>query len=762
MRLRTWASLLLAAGFLVLQLDARQSSAVVDVKDEMPASLRSDFNDAINPPCLPVGSSLRDAERTTVRRLALTIPQVRKWQTNLLSAGLSPYSISDEFKGTFRATVLVHYDEGTSCEYRAKVRLSGDRKDHLGPEGASTIPSIDVELEEGNIDGIVRFKLLRQETRGGEAEIFVTEVFRRLGILAPRTKVVPVSLNGQTLTMLFQEKIEKELLESQGQRESIIVEKDESYHWAQVAAGQMDNGWAEPLWNFPRISNSKWATRGAAHRAVAWEGFRRVSRVYAETWSGEPWSAMLDSLLANDSPEAMNALAQHRILSVVMHVTHGLKVNNRRFYYEPMSGGFFPIYYDGNARIDKLKSLPEEFPSSEEQIRLRGITDEDLSQTRAALAEINVAELYIALENSGSTLTLTDVSNTLKLMDEKVKLLGPFLTQAPVPLWSPSPHAGEPDTYDLVFGWDQKSMQSCTLDTWTCQSLPLTDDEATRLLAGRLELGDKVYKYAGPSLHAYELGTDPYPQALGPSASHLIGDTSVFAFGDIEVGVDMENRVLTADLEEESARLVLRGGRLKSWTLKITGPSSDKDASGERIDERLLTGCLTLVDLEIEAISIFARGGLCEDTINLVRTSGNIESLFVSDAFQDAVDLDFSSLVVESSVVVGAGNDCMDVSAGDYVLHELIASSCGDKGLSVGEGASVLLTTGVVNDSQFALVVKDSSTLQVDSARVTGSAVCVMAYRKKQEFGGAMVSLQDVECSANTFVAQTGSEIRTK
>ena len=67
-------------------------------------------------------------------------------------------------------------------------------------------------MENGHVNNITKFKLFLKGTRGVEEdEVFMTELLRELGFLAPRTEIVDVKINGQKLRMLFQEKISKRI-----------------------------------------------------------------------------------------------------------------------------------------------------------------------------------------------------------------------------------------------------------------------------------------------------------------------------------------------------------------------------------------------------------------------------------------------------------------------------------------------------------------------------------------------------------------------
>ena len=44
----------------------------------------------------------------------------------------------------------------------------------------SDLPSLDVSLTTGNIDGIIKFKLFLPETRDGESEIIISTIMKEL------------------------------------------------------------------------------------------------------------------------------------------------------------------------------------------------------------------------------------------------------------------------------------------------------------------------------------------------------------------------------------------------------------------------------------------------------------------------------------------------------------------------------------------------------------------------------------------------------
>ena len=70
---------------------------------------------------------------------------------------------------------------------------------------------MDVHLDEGNIRGITKFKLLRPNTRGVLEDVIIqNQILQQLGYLAPRSIKVDARIN--KINNAFQEKASKELL----------------------------------------------------------------------------------------------------------------------------------------------------------------------------------------------------------------------------------------------------------------------------------------------------------------------------------------------------------------------------------------------------------------------------------------------------------------------------------------------------------------------------------------------------------------------
>ena len=112
----------------------------------------------------------------------------------------------------------------------------------------------------------------------------------------------------------------------------------------------------------------------------------------------------------------------------------------------------------------------------------------------------------------------------------------------------------------------------------------------------------------------------------------------------------------------------------------------------------------------------------------------------------DAVDADFSHLEFQNISIINAGNDCFDVSGGDYKIYKADLDNCNDKALSVGEKSNLIADNVVVKNSNIAISAKDLSKVFISTLDAKNINLCAEVKRKKQEFGGARLKINNNKC----------------
>ena len=142
----------------------------------------------------------------------------------------------------------------------------------------------------------------------------------------------------------------------------------------------------------------------------------------------------------------------------------------------------------------------------------------------------------------------------------------------------------------------------------------------------------------------------------------------------------------------------------------------------------------------------------------LIPTS-SLALIEVNNSFQDAIDLHFSNLTIASANVINSGNDCLDVSGGSYKLFEGVFNKCSDKGISIGEKSEFSTDSIMVGSSNTGVSVKDLSVLNIRKAKITNTKICIEAVQKKQEFGGGLAKIVELDCQNKNVTADQSSII---
>ena len=114
--------------------------------------------------------------------------------------------------------------------------------------------------------------------------------------------------------------------------------------------------------------------------------------------------------------------------------------------------------------------------------------------------------------------------------------------------------------------------------------------------------------------------------------------------------------------------------------------------------------------------------------------------------------MDFSNIKINFIFVKNAGNDCFDISSGSYEFLNSNLINCKDKGISVGEKSTLSVSNLKIDDTDIGVSSKDSSITKINRAKILNTNICAEAKQKKQEFGGAKLSFDNLECSGEFLI----------
>ena len=186
------------------------------------------------------------------------------------------FRIDEKYKKNFKSTLVVNFEGKLSCKFKAKIRITGDLWWHIDWKDGKPLTSVHVELLDGHINSITRFKLFLPKARNGKNEIFVTSLLNELGFLAPRTFTVSANINGLSEEYTFQEDLRKELLENSKLVEGPILEGDERF------TGRLKDDEAMPSLSLSRIINRNFSLRGETNEKIALLAVSNLNLMYLQ------------------------------------------------------------------------------------------------------------------------------------------------------------------------------------------------------------------------------------------------------------------------------------------------------------------------------------------------------------------------------------------------------------------------------------------------------------------------------------------------
>ena len=676
-------------------------------------------------------------------------------------------------KKKYKSEVIVNYEDGGTCNFRSTIRAHGDQDDHIDLIDGTPTSSLRVNLREGNIRNITKFILFRPKSRYSDNEVFVSTLLNNLGFLSPRSFYVDIKVSGKINKYIFQENLKKEFLEYNNKIEGPIIESNEDF-WSGYKILQMS-----------RVSNKEWIKSENSNLMSTIDAMYKYNKVLLHSYNYTNNVRQDHILRLKENFFSKNEYENISIFDSLMFALdcwHGLTFDDRRFYYDPIYSTFEPIYYDGMSRI--LSKIGYNVKTERYEIQLgRGLgpqlliyNDDDIrpstyinyvsdsaiygsSEAINKIKNLNKKKLLADLIKNG--LTNFDESKIDKLLNfiiERLNLIknaniskfnkaveGNIYTK-----YKESMNGLDKDKY-LIFlnkkEGDKFEIEICTFDLSNCQIVIINKDEIKFLLEQK-HFRDKYTVFLALPKSDYINGDLSSKSGIFNNRfniTQLDDQINIAHSDDVKIYFDKDKRELNINFLSNQARLVIYQSNLFDLTINMQNSSKTKNTFSKKINN--LTGCLTIIDSKIKNLSITGSDFYCEDTLNFIRSKGDIKNVKINNAISDGVDADFSFLNIQNISVSETLNDCADFSYGKYNITSSEFINCGDKAVSVGEKSQINLKKLLVSNSNTGIASKDSSKANVKDAIIKDVRECFAAYNKKQEFDGAYINVQNSSCT---------------
>jgi len=705
-----------------------------------------------------------DKERKFIKRLNKFFVSSKKGNRN--------YNFNKKKK--FKAKITINYRSGNHCIYKAKLRMHGDGIDHISLINGVATSSLRVQLKEGNIKNITKFILFKPNSRNYENEIFATTLMKHLGFLSPRTFKIKVKIFNIESEYIFQESLKKEFLEYNNRVEGPILEsKEESNLKLKMS----------------RVSNKEWIKENKNKYIVSLNAIQDYNLILLKSYKFRFFGGG-DELIRFD-PKDFNESTFEKISifdAIIFGINgfHGLSYDDRRFYYDPIYSELEPIYYDGDVTIlskikyDKLsaehKKYSEELKylhynfytnhtrNRSERYNYPTVTNSAKKGSSSAILLLKNIDKEILLDelhtNGFKNISIQQLNSLINLIVERLELIAEAKVYRGKILLEKSLYSHYKKEMEikndlnlffinndsLLSNKNEIPIEECNYSLTTCISYLIDQKELTKLIEQEKIKSDNEV-FVNFDKKDYELGKIQKSQNNIKNNFYSLKinkSFEIFFNKEVKISLDKKNKIINLNYLNDRGRAIIFDSKINSWSIEMYNQS--KETKNEFDNTYNLTGCLTIIDSLLNKVNIRGKNFNCEDTVNFIRSSGSLDNIQIKNSRSDSLDADFSQLRFNFLSIVKSENDCIDFSYGTYEVINANLKDCGDKAVSVGEKSKVKFDIIDIESSNIGIAIKDSSEAHINKAQIKNSKVCLSAYKKKQEFNGSFLEVNNLKC----------------
>ena len=714
-----------------------------------------------------------DTKFQDVDQIEIKFDDYRRWTKNglrILSFKEKNIFIPSKFKKRFKANIIVHYKDKNICTLRSRIRQSGDHYDHINFKNGNINQSLDIHLDEYNIFGSTKFKLFLPSTRNSENEIFLSSLLSELGYLSPKTSFIKVKINGNSKKFIFQEKAAKELVENLKFKDAPIYEGNEN-----LIVGTAKN--KDVIFNkkltFAKQVNTNWI-KSDLRKKISIEGltklnfayFTNISKQYKEYSKSDQLTLDYKHLSNNDK----NHLDYLNIYDAIINSTdsgHSLIPHNRKFYFDPFTQKFYPIFYDGSAGTTKRYIFggwkPKILKLSVNENEFKwGVSYNAIDGAQNAITKINEIDkdkFYKNLKLKGVEYKEEDFKNIFDTINHNLieiskieKKRGKDIPK--IDLRDYLNFANKSSKDYKVFFIKNENSYICNNDIEKCKLIEIGKKKFRKLIEGELEVDKNKVLFLG------ELSTNETEKFLfNINKIRREFSEQKFQINGNEIKIKSSNSVKFT-IKESNQLLDIKASK-DDWVviydsfldnLKISinydleSDESPPNPKEDRFNEYFLTGCLNILNSQLKNLEIEVQNTKCEDALNIINSKGSLAQVNITNSSFDGLDIDFSEIDINYLSVKNAGNDCSDFSFGKHKIDIMNLYKCGDKGVSVGEKTLTYIEKLSVKDSNVGVASKDSSEVFINNSQISRTDSCISVYNKKDEFDGGRVNISSFSC----------------
>lgn len=281
----------------------------------------------------------------------IEMQNIRQRILNLQVKSAGEGTILKKDKKWFKADIR----DQDNTSYRIKIRFKGQNTDHIDHENKW---SFRINLKgDKTIYGMRSFSIQHPSTRNWLDEILLSEIMLKNDILSPKYLLARVLINGKDIGIMNIEPVaNKELLESQKRKNSVILKFRDQNSWKAVEIAQ------KLMREYKIDINQVYKYFRLFYKNMPIEAKNIKKREYINSIEAKSAISLLSSFLNleigwEDTFDRNKLITYFAILQIFEDAYyHGVEPTNTHFYYNPIIGKLEPISIDNMYKFSHINN----------------------------------------------------------------------------------------------------------------------------------------------------------------------------------------------------------------------------------------------------------------------------------------------------------------------------------------------------------------------------------------------------------------------
>lgn len=673
------------------------------------------------------------------------------------------------YKNYSKVKIKVSYNNIT-CNYSGEARIHGSTIGNIHPD--LMISSLRVRILNGHINHIKEFSLILGDNKDLINEVFVSSLFRELKFLSPYKFIANVKINNsKNLKLLFVESPSLEMSKNQNRNNGVFISANR-------------NNWSKPKLNYQnrrsivlsRLKNIDGIE--LENKSVLLDALDKINYIYLNSLGLGNGKTCCANIKKNDlvkknysngeiflryenlksHKDYYNKILSYEHLLYSVNGFHGLELEDRMFFYNPMTDFIEPVYnelqpYDllEYPIIGFKKKSDANYPNLSFSHKL---IKEDLTMS---LKKINIENFNKSINNKGLNfnieLTKTILNKILNSIINYEDYEDVIYDNKFTPNYFNN-HFENNLNFELAFNGTNNYFEICDINLSKCKKKKFKNETFFKLLNDKFIYSEDV----GKNITYVRLSKDSYLNNFPPINKGIFslkyldlnGLSFFYNFNRDKINFNKEKKTLSLNLMSKYDKIIIYKNKIKGWEINIKGPNTLEKIDFKR-DKYMLGGCINIVESEIISLNLNILNANCAKAVEILNSNGYINNINIKNTSFDALDSEMSKLTIESINIENVNGDCVGFKRGIFNIKNVQLKNCSDKGISYGEHSDGIIHRANVENSKVGLYVKDSSVLNVEKFVSLNNQYCLMLINLKKNYYGSILNIKEnhLQCNKN-------------